>query len=131
MFRILCPWRMPPRRNAANNNNNAEMAALIAQQMAAVIPNLVAQIHNAIPNNNLNAQPQGNNNGGNPPICSYKHFNSCNPQKFHGTEGATGLLQWFESMESTFVNSDCPDNLKVRHATSLLFNRALTWWNGE
>ncbi|KAI3821421.1 hypothetical protein L1987_08989 [Smallanthus sonchifolius] len=31
----------------------------------------------------------------------------------------------------TFLNSDCPDNLRVRHATSVLQKRALTWWNGE
>ncbi|KAI3742441.1 hypothetical protein L1987_60123 [Smallanthus sonchifolius] len=59
------------------------------------------------------------------------HFNSCNPLKFYGTEAATGLLQWFESIENTFLNSDCPDNLRVRHATSVLQKRALTWWNGE
>ncbi|KAI3801817.1 hypothetical protein L1987_29934 [Smallanthus sonchifolius] len=45
--------------------------------------------------------------------------------------GATGLLQWFKSIENTFLNSDCPDNLRVRHATSVLQKRALTWWNGE
>ncbi|KAI3814357.1 hypothetical protein L1987_19110 [Smallanthus sonchifolius] len=45
--------------------------------------------------------------------------------------GATGLLQWFESIENTFLNSDCPDNLRFRHATSVLQKRALTWWNGE
>ncbi|KAI3754911.1 hypothetical protein L1987_54703 [Smallanthus sonchifolius] len=45
--------------------------------------------------------------------------------------GATELLQWFESTENTFLNSDCPDNLRVRHATSVLQKQALTWWNGE
>ncbi|KAI3776587.1 hypothetical protein L1987_46373 [Smallanthus sonchifolius] len=45
--------------------------------------------------------------------------------------GATGLLQWFESIEGTFLNSDCPDNLRVRHATSVFQKLALTWWNGE
>ncbi|KAI3811243.1 hypothetical protein L1987_20962 [Smallanthus sonchifolius] len=34
-------------------------------------------------------------------------------------------------MKSTFLNSDCPDNLRVRCATSVLQKRALTWWNGE
>ncbi|KAI3774926.1 hypothetical protein L1987_49489 [Smallanthus sonchifolius] len=53
------------------------------------------------------------------------------PPMFYGTQGATGLLQWFKSIENTFLNSDCPDNLRVRHATSVLQKRALTWWNGE
>ncbi|KAI3686167.1 hypothetical protein L1987_79840 [Smallanthus sonchifolius] len=73
----------------------------------------------------------GGNGGNNPSQCTFKHFNSYNPLKFFGTEGATGLLQWFESIENTFLNSDCPDNLRVRHATSVLQKRALTWWNGE
>ncbi|KAI3822294.1 hypothetical protein L1987_09883 [Smallanthus sonchifolius] len=57
--------------------------------------------------------------------------NSDGSHNIQGNGGATGLLQWFESMESTFLNSDCPDNLRVRYATSVLQKRALTWWNGE
>ncbi|KAD3337196.1 hypothetical protein E3N88_32716 [Mikania micrantha] len=34
-------------------------------------------------------------------------------------------------MESTFLHSDCPENLKVRYATSVYQKRALTWWNTE
>ncbi|KAD4178406.1 hypothetical protein E3N88_26997 [Mikania micrantha] len=67
----------------------------------------------------------------NPPRCSFKDFNSCNPTKFNGTEGATAMLQWFESMDSVFLNCDCPNELKVRYATSTLQKRALTWWNAE
>ncbi|KAD7117294.1 hypothetical protein E3N88_04562 [Mikania micrantha] len=67
----------------------------------------------------------------NQPKCSFKHFNSCNPPKYNGSDGATRLLQWFEGMESTFLNSDCPAKLKVRYATGALQKRALTWWNNE
>ncbi|KAI3810891.1 hypothetical protein L1987_20522 [Smallanthus sonchifolius] len=117
---------MPPRRDNSNNNNNTDLAALLTQ--------LVNQITQA--NNNTNGHASGSANtggggGANPPQCTFKHFNSCNPLKFYGNEGATGLLQWFESIESTFLNSDCPDNLRVRHATSVFQKRALTWWNGE
>ncbi|KAI3670385.1 hypothetical protein L1987_87976 [Smallanthus sonchifolius] len=132
---------MPPRRNSnrnntnnstdtntsnANNNNNTDIAALLTQ--------LVTQLTQANNNNNGNASGSANTGGGggaNPPQCTFKHFNSCNPLKFYGTEGATGLLQWFESIEGTFLNSDCPDNLRVRHATSVFQKRALTRWNGE
>ena len=48
-----------------------------------------------------------------------------------GTEGATGLLHWFEGIENTFLNSNCPNNLRVHYAMSVLQKRALTWWNGE
>ncbi|KAI3825163.1 hypothetical protein L1987_06639 [Smallanthus sonchifolius] len=113
---------MPPRRaaNANSSNPNTDLAALLTQ--------LVGQMIQAN-NNSDGSNTQGN--GANPPYCTFKHFNSCNPTKFFGTEGATGLLQWFESMESTFLNSDCPDNLKVRYAASVFQKRALTWWNGE
>ncbi|KAI3802065.1 hypothetical protein L1987_30189 [Smallanthus sonchifolius] len=112
---------MPPRR-ATVANNNTDIVAILAQLVTQL-----TQVNGATNGNH------GNNGGGgaNPPQCTFKHFNSCNPTKFYGTEGATGLLQWFESIESTFLNSDCPDNLRVRYATSVFQKRALTWWNGE
>ncbi|KAI3797676.1 hypothetical protein L1987_32938 [Smallanthus sonchifolius] len=117
---------MPPRRVNSNNSNNTDLAALLTQ--------LVNQITQANNNNNGHASGSaatGGGGGANPPQCTFKHFNSCNPLKFYGSEGATGLLQWFASIESTFLNSDCPDNLRTRHATSVFQKRALTWWNGE
>ncbi|KAK1406188.1 hypothetical protein QVD17_41477 [Tagetes erecta] len=96
---------------------NQRLANTIATQMAGILPGLV---------NQLNAANQNNQ-----PRCTLKYFNSCGPTKFYGNEGATGLLQWYESMESTFTNCDCPENLKVRYATSVLQKGALTWWNDE
>ncbi|KAI3717465.1 hypothetical protein L1987_69102 [Smallanthus sonchifolius] len=112
---------MPPRR-ATVANNNTDIVAILAQLVTQL-----TQVNGATNGNH------GTNGGGgaNPPQCTFKHFNSCNPLKFYGTEGATGLLQWFESIEGTFLNSDCPDDLRVRHATSVFQKRALTWWNGE
>ncbi|KAI3808260.1 hypothetical protein L1987_24209 [Smallanthus sonchifolius] len=112
---------MPPRR-ANSSTSNPDLATLLAQ--------MVGQMTQAKNNSDGSHNIQGNGRT-NPPQCTFKHFNSCNPTKFFRTEGATGLLQWFESMESTFLNSDCPDNLRVRYATSVLQKRALTWWNGE
>jgi hypothetical protein len=66
-----------------------------------------------------------------PPHFSMKQFTSCQPLKFSGKDGATALLQWFESMESTFMISECPENLQVRYAASVFTKRALTWWNGQ
>ncbi|GJT55060.1 reverse transcriptase domain-containing protein [Tanacetum coccineum] len=34
--------------------------------------------------------------------CSYKEFMSCQPINFKGTEGAVGLIRWFERTESVF-----------------------------
>ncbi|KAI3742315.1 hypothetical protein L1987_59995 [Smallanthus sonchifolius] len=122
--RILIAYifSMHPRRaneTTTNNNNNTYLVALLTQ--------LVNQLAQA--NNNNSGSATGG--GTNPPPCTFKHFNSCNPIKFYGTEGATCLLQWFEGIENTFLNSDCPDNLRVHYATSVFKKRALTWWDGE
>ncbi|KAI3724960.1 hypothetical protein L1987_64728 [Smallanthus sonchifolius] len=117
---------MSPRRaNETNNNNNNDLVALLTQ-----LVNQLTQAKNNNDGTNINAN-NGGGGGANPPPCTFKHFNSCNPIKFYGTKGASGLLQWFESIESTFLNSDCPDHLRVRYATSVFQKRALTWWNGE
>ncbi|GKG29905.1 hypothetical protein Tco_0419803, partial [Tanacetum coccineum] len=34
--------------------------------------------------------------------CTYITFMKCDPQPFKGTEGAVGLCQWFEKLESVF-----------------------------
>ena len=120
---------MPPRRANTTYNNTQELVAIIAQQMATVLPTLVSQLNQGAGANG--GSSNGNSGGANPHPCTFKYFSSCNPSKFLGSEGATGLLQWFESMENTFMHSDCPDNLKVRYATSVLQKRALTWWNSE
>ena len=104
-------------------NSDRRVASLITNQLATIIPTLVNQITQS------NSGSSQANSG--PPPCTFKHFHSCNPSKFTGGEGATRLPQWFESMENTFIVSDCPDNLRVRYATSVLQKRALTWWNGE
>ncbi|GKF79518.1 hypothetical protein Tco_0235086 [Tanacetum coccineum] len=64
--------------------------------------------------------------------CTYITFIKCDPQPFKGTEGAMGLCQWFEKLESVFRISDCKERDKVKFATATLFQgRALTWWNGR
>nr|GFA81608.1 hypothetical protein [Tanacetum cinerariifolium] len=55
----------------------------------------------------------------------------CGPTQFHGTEGAVGLVRWFEKMEYTFEISECAEVRKVKFATATLHGRALTWWNSQ
>ncbi|GKB99972.1 putative reverse transcriptase domain-containing protein, partial [Tanacetum coccineum] len=50
----------------------------------------------------------------------------CDPQPFKGTEGAVGLCQWFEKLESMFRISDFKEMDKVKFATTTLQCRALT-----
>ena len=97
--------------------------------MATVLPNIINMMK---PNDNDNdATPPPPLVPVPPPRCTFKHFNSCNPVKFTETEGATGLLQWFKSMENTFVHSECPADLRILYGTSVFQNTVLTWWNTE
>ncbi|KAJ0509590.1 putative transcription factor interactor and regulator CCHC(Zn) family [Helianthus annuus] len=115
LFSLLFPlFRMPPRRE--NQVPNEELAAIITQQMTAAIPNIVAQCNQALNNNNA--------------PCNFKTFNSAKPSKFSGSQGATALLQWFESLESTFRHVQCPNERKVDFASNVFEKRALRWWNG-
>ncbi|GKB90145.1 putative reverse transcriptase domain-containing protein [Tanacetum coccineum] len=63
--------------------------------------------------------------------CTYITFMKCDPHPFKGTEGAVGLCQWFEKLESMFRISNCKEKDKVKFATATLQGRALTWWNGR
>ncbi|GJY28821.1 hypothetical protein Tco_0404588 [Tanacetum coccineum] len=61
--------------------------------------------------------------------CSYKEFMRCQPINFKGTEGAIGLICWFERTESVFSCSNCTEDYKVKFATGTLTEEALSWWN--
>ncbi|GKE45619.1 hypothetical protein Tco_1472903, partial [Tanacetum coccineum] len=51
------------------------------------------------------------------------------PINFKGTEGAVGLIRWFERTESVFSRSNCTKDCKVKFATGTLTEEALSWWN--
>nr|GEV74903.1 hypothetical protein [Tanacetum cinerariifolium] len=63
--------------------------------------------------------------------CSFAGFMKCGPTQFHETEGAVGLVRWFEKIENTFEISKCAEVRKVMFATATLHGRALTWWNSQ
>ncbi|KAJ0515365.1 putative transcription factor interactor and regulator CCHC(Zn) family [Helianthus annuus] len=71
-------------------------------------------------------QPQPNQ-----PACTFKMFMDCKPQTFTGTEGAVGLLRWFEKAESVFAICNCPAGDRVKYAAGTLADGALTWWNAQ
>ncbi|GKB88218.1 reverse transcriptase domain-containing protein [Tanacetum coccineum] len=60
---------------------------------------------------------------------NYKEFISYQPFYFNGTEGAVGLIYWFERTESVFSRSRCAEENKVTFATGTLTDDALSWWN--
>ncbi|KAM0070666.1 putative transcription factor interactor and regulator CCHC(Zn) family [Helianthus debilis subsp. tardiflorus] len=65
------------------------------------------------------------------PVCTFKNFMDCRPGTFSGTEGAVGLLHWFEKLESVFEMCECPEARRVKYATGMLEGIALTWWNAQ
>nr|GFB50690.1 reverse transcriptase domain-containing protein [Tanacetum cinerariifolium] len=61
--------------------------------------------------------------------CSYKEFMSCQPFNFKGSEGAIGLIRWFERTELVFSRRNYTEDYKVKFATGNLTEEALSWWN--
>ncbi|GJT50354.1 hypothetical protein Tco_0976511 [Tanacetum coccineum] len=58
--------------------------------------------------------------------CSYKELMSCQPSYLKGTEGAVGLIHWFERIELVFLHSNCTEDSKVKFATGTLTEDALS-----
>ncbi|MDV3199447.1 MAG: retrotransposon gag domain-containing protein [Sweet potato little leaf phytoplasma] len=128
----------------ANDNpmTEADLARIIDQRLANLIPNMVSQIqqtmnsgihgdHNHNNNNqNNNHNGQGDHHNPDPPRqgCSYKYFASCNPPTFSGSGGAAELIRWIEGMEDKQKLTRCLDEHKVSYATSFLTGQALSWW---
>ncbi|GKD67807.1 hypothetical protein Tco_1321897, partial [Tanacetum coccineum] len=50
-------------------------------------------------------------------MSNYKGFMNCQPSYFNGTEGAVGLIRWFERTESVFSCSYCAEENKVTFVT--------------
>jgi hypothetical protein len=91
---------MPPRRN----RTRAEVATIIAQQLAVVIPTIVEQVTAAVQQQTIHHPPpppyfeanQNNQEGG------YKEFLNCKLTEFDGKGWTLILSQWFEQAESVF-----------------------------
>nr|GEU64270.1 hypothetical protein [Tanacetum cinerariifolium] len=60
---------------------------------------------------------------------NYKEFISCQPFYFNGTEGAVGLIRWFEQTKSVFSRINCAKENKVTFATGAITDDGLYWWN--
>ncbi|GJV04613.1 reverse transcriptase domain-containing protein [Tanacetum coccineum] len=109
----------PSRRsgnNDSNNNENPDIAAIIAQQLQTILPQIVTQVTNNVNNaNNGNGGNGGggNGNGGNNG-CTFKAFQSCNPKEYDGKGGAIVLTRWIEKMENVIDNSGYAENQKIR-----------------
>ncbi|GJZ57437.1 hypothetical protein Tco_0612931 [Tanacetum coccineum] len=63
--------------------------------------------------------------------CTFARFMKCNPNVFHGVDGAVELRRKFEKTESVFRISECAEGKKVKFAAAILQGHALTWWNSK
>nr|GEU48668.1 hypothetical protein [Tanacetum cinerariifolium] len=60
-------------------------------------------------------------------ICSTGHDSGCHQAT--SSKGVVGLIHWFERTESVFSRSNCTEDCKVKFATGILTEEALSWWN--
>nr|GEX06700.1 reverse transcriptase domain-containing protein [Tanacetum cinerariifolium] len=81
-----------------------------------VATDLEAQATNMANTNNKNRNPEPRETHA-ARKCTYKEFTSCQPFYFNSTEGAVGLIRWFERTELVFSHSNCTEDFKVKFAT--------------
>ncbi|GJV84061.1 hypothetical protein Tco_1523959 [Tanacetum coccineum] len=119
---------MAPKRistSAAPTMTQAAIKKLVADSVATALETQAATMANT-DNTNRNTRQSGT------PVarkCRYKEFMSCQSFNFKGTEGAVGLICWFERTESIFLRSNCTEDCKVKFAIGTLTEEALSWWN--
>ncbi|GJS57280.1 putative ribonuclease H-like domain-containing protein [Tanacetum coccineum] len=107
---------MPPKRASTSEAPAMTQAAirkLVADSVTSALEAQAATMASASnPNRNTNLT-------GTPAVKTgnYKEFISCQPFYFNGTEGAVGLIRWFERTESVFSRSRCAEENKVTFAT--------------
>ncbi|GJS74576.1 hypothetical protein Tco_0707417 [Tanacetum coccineum] len=132
------------RRSGPNNNNdeNPDIAAIIAQQLQTILPQIVTQVTNNV--NNANGGNDGNGGNGGNNGCTYKGFMACNPKEYDGKGGAIALTRWIEKKENNtqvqtrgmswtnfkalLVEEFCPSNEmeKLEYEAGILTNEAVS-----
>ncbi|GJT15492.1 hypothetical protein Tco_0874198 [Tanacetum coccineum] len=116
---------MPPKRTSTSEAPTMTQAAikkLVADSVSIALEAQAANMENTINTTRPRESPVVIQ-------CSYKEFMSCQPIKFKGTEGAVGLIRWFERTELVFSRSKCTEDYKVKFSTGTLIEEALSWWN--
>ncbi|GJR97571.1 reverse transcriptase domain-containing protein [Tanacetum coccineum] len=99
---------MPPKRASTSEAPAMTQAAIRKLVADSVSAALEAQATNMENTDNTTRQREA-------PVarkCSYKELMSCQPINFKGTEGAVGLIRWFERTELVFSRSNCTEDCK-------------------
>ncbi|GJY88412.1 retrovirus-related pol polyprotein from transposon TNT 1-94 [Tanacetum coccineum] len=116
---------MPPKRtstSAATAMTQAAIHQLVADSIATALEAQAATMAST-ENPNRNTRPRETLVARK---CTYKEFMSCQPFYFNGTEGAVGLIRWFERTKSVFSHSNYTEVCKVKFATGTLTEDALS-----
>ncbi|GKA69069.1 hypothetical protein Tco_0775133, partial [Tanacetum coccineum] len=104
-FDELSKWScMPPKRTSTSETPTMTQAAirqLITNGIAAALEAQASTMENT--NRNV--------------MSNYKGFMSCQPSYFNCTEGAVGLIRWFERTKTVFSHSKCVEEERVTFAT--------------
>ncbi|GJY34017.1 putative reverse transcriptase domain-containing protein [Tanacetum coccineum] len=104
---------MPPKRTSTSEAPAMTQAAirkLVADSVTAALEAQAATMENADNTNRNTGEKEA-------PVarkCSYKEFMSYQPINFKGTEGAVGLISWFERTESVFSRINCTEDCKKK-----------------
>ncbi|MFS7918464.1 hypothetical protein Hanom_Chr03g00201371 [Helianthus anomalus] len=86
----------------SREKSQKKMMSFMADQIARVVPKIVSEIQGSnTPPSSVDSKAEKQK----PTKFSYKHFVSCNPKPFTGSDGVTAMLEWFDSIEVTFINS--------------------------
>nr|GEV04087.1 reverse transcriptase domain-containing protein [Tanacetum cinerariifolium] len=116
---------MPPKRTSTSEAlamTQAAIRQLVIDSVATALETQATTMANAN-NANKNLEPRK------APVArkySYKEFMSCQPFNFKGSEGAIGLIRWFECTKSVFSCSNCTEDCKMKFATVTLTKEALS-----
>nr|GEX52499.1 hypothetical protein [Tanacetum cinerariifolium] len=98
--------------NTANDTNPPnEITDEVARQLNTALPNLLTQLVQALEGNRVNQREAT-------PSCSIKTFKALGAKEFFGTEGAVGLLTWFESIEAVLYITKCLAERQVEFASN-------------
>ncbi|GJS46545.1 hypothetical protein Tco_0596666 [Tanacetum coccineum] len=117
---------MPPKRTSTSEAPAMTQAAIRKLVANSVVAALEAQAATMASTNN----PNRNTGPTGTPVArkgNYKEFISCQPFYFNDTEGAVGLIHWFERTELVFSRSNYAEEIKVTFATDTLTDDSLSW----
>ncbi|GKC18157.1 hypothetical protein Tco_1014939 [Tanacetum coccineum] len=102
----LIVTKMAPNRRSgpsgSNDNENPDIAAIIAQQLQTILPEIITQVTNNV--NNVNNANNGNGGNGRNNGCTFKAFQSCNPKEYDGKGGT------IDEFKALMVEEFCPSN---------------------